>query len=120
MGELVHEKDSGITMESRVEIEFLYKRPAILDISAGQDFQAVEERFGFFTPVGLDKADYDFHALAFLLSGGLEHGIGLADPRSGAEEDLELPLAFPLFLFAGPLEKLVGIRSSFFHVCSRG
>ncbi len=56
-----------------------------------------------------------FHALAFLLARRLEHGIGLADAGRGAEEYLQLSLAFSLFLFAGPLEKLVGIRSLFFH-----
>jgi len=65
--------------------------------------------------MGLDKTGHDLHALAFLLACGFEHGIGLAHARCGAEEDLELPFAFPLFLLSDALQQLIGVRPSFVH-----
>jgi hypothetical protein len=51
--------------------------------------QAAEQRFGFGTAMGFDHAGDEFHALALLGMGGLQHGEGLPDTGRGAEENLE-------------------------------
>jgi hypothetical protein len=53
--------------------------------------------------MGLDKTKYELHALALLLAGRFEHGIGLSHARCSAKEYLELSLAFPLFLLTDAL-----------------
>ena len=115
VGQFVNEKNSRLAMKCAVEVEFLEDRAAILDVLAGQDFQSFEERFGFLPSVGLNETDHDLYALAFLLAGGLEHGIGLPHAGRGPEEDLELPFASPLLFLADPSQQLIGIRPLFFH-----
>ena len=85
---------------------------AVLHRPAGQDLQVSEERFGLRAPVGIDPADDHVHALGPLLAGGLEHRVGLADPRGGAEEDLELAACLAGFRLLDTGQQLVGIRAT--------
>ncbi len=74
--------DRGFAGEGRVQIEFLQNCSTVFDGAAGQDLQAFEERFGFFSAVGLDKADNDIHAFRAFLTRGFQHGIGLSHARA--------------------------------------
>jgi len=51
--------------------------------------QAAEQGFGLEAAMGFDHAGDDFHALAQLAMGGLQHGVGLAHAGRGTEKDLE-------------------------------
>jgi hypothetical protein len=118
VGELVNENDGGGAAQRRIKIEFLQDGAAIFNVPARQHFQSFEERFCLSTAVRLGKTDNDIDTFSPLLPGSFEHGIGLSDAGRRAEKYLQLPLAFSRFLLAGLLEKLIGIRSSFFHKCA--
>ena len=66
------------------------------DAPARNDFQALQQRFGLPAAVGLDDADDDVVAVLLAGLGLLQHLVGLADARRGADEDSELADA-PLF-----------------------
>ena len=77
--------------QRRVEIELEERRAAIGDFQPGQHVQAEHEGLGFRPAMRLDVADDDVHAFFADLAGSLEHGVGFADARRGAEEDFQLP-----------------------------
>jgi len=76
------------------EIHFLDHLVAILKPSAGHGLQAVEKSLGFLAAVGFDGTDDDIDAGFQLCPCIFQHGVGLADPGSKAEEDLELAAIF--------------------------
>ena len=63
----------------------------MLAAQARDNGQALRQRVGLLAPVGLDVTDYDIPSGSELATGGFEHGVGLADTRRHAEEDLQLP-----------------------------
>ena len=72
-----------------VEVHLLQRVAAVFDRAARHDLEAVEQRLGFGTPVGLHDADDDIDAFLEARACGREHLEGLADAGRGAEEELQ-------------------------------
>ncbi|MNF88010.1 hypothetical protein D3C84_704910 [compost metagenome] len=75
--------------EQTVEVHFFEQHATVFGSYQRLLRQAAEQCFGFGPAVGFDDAGNDFHPLAQLGVGRLQHGVGLADTGSGAEENLE-------------------------------
>ncbi len=56
MGELVDQSELWAPGEQRVEVHLLERAPLIVDGAAGDDLEALQQRFGLGAPVGLDHA----------------------------------------------------------------
>lgn len=89
VGELVDEDEGGAAGEDGVEVHLLEDAAAVVDAAAGDDLEAADERLGLGAAVGLDDADRDVDAVLLPGAGRGQHGVGLADPGGGAEEDLQ-------------------------------
>src|SRR5262249_55511504 len=63
---------------------------------AGNDLEPFEQSLRFLAPVGFDDAGDDIVAVALARARLLQHFVGLADSRRGADEDFE-PAGLPLF-----------------------
>ena len=96
VSEFVDQHDLRAPRDDGVEVHLRKRLALIVDAPARNDFEAVQQRFGFAAAVGLDDADDD--VVAVLLAGVrlLQHFVGLADAGRGADEDLKLADA-PLF-----------------------
>ena len=64
-------------------------RPRYIRRRRGKHLEAAQQGLGLGAAVGLDHADHHVDALPAALLRRLEHRVGLADARIGAEEDLE-------------------------------
>ncbi len=82
---------------------------------ARQDFQTVEEGFRLLPAVGFHNPDDDVDTFFPPLLSGLEHRIGFAHARGGAEEYLQLTLALTFLFGDSPVKEFVGIGSFRFH-----
>ena len=82
---------SGRRAMSGVEIHLLERVILVVDGAARDDLEAVEQRLGLFAAVRLDHADDHVGAVFGSGAGLLQHLVGLADARSGTEEDLQAP-----------------------------
>ena len=90
VGELVDQDDLGMTHEDGVEIH-LRQRPAlVLDAAARNDLETFEQRFGLLAAMGFHHADDDIVTVLPPRTCLLQHLVGLADTRRGADEDLQL------------------------------
>ncbi|MNS64718.1 hypothetical protein D3C72_978550 [compost metagenome] len=89
VGQLIDQHQFRFGRENAVEVHFFEHHATVFRAHQRLLRQAAEQRFGFGAAMGFDDASDDFHALAQLRVGGLEHGVGLADTGSGAEENLE-------------------------------
>ncbi len=87
--QLIDQGELRAARQQRVEVHLGQRAPAVFDLAARHDLEAVEQCLGFAAPVGLDHADNDIGPLpeARLCSG--EHLEGLAHARRGAEEQLQ-------------------------------
>ena len=56
----------------------------------GNDLEPFQERFGLLAAVGFHDADDDVVAVLASGAGRFQHGVGLADPGSGADENPQL------------------------------
>ena len=56
----------------------------------GNDLEALEQRLGLLPAMGLDDADDDVVAVLLAGARGLQHFVGLADARCGADENAQL------------------------------
>ena len=98
MGELIDERQVWAARDERVEIHLLERVILVLDGAARNDLKAIEQGLGLFAAVRLDHADDHVGAIFRSGAGLLQHLVGLADARSGTEEDLQSPgTAFFLF-----------------------
>ena len=89
VGQFVHQHQLRLGREQTVEVHFLELHATVFRAHQRQLRQAAEQRFGFGAAMGFDHAGDDFHTLAQLGVGRLQHGVGLADTGRGAEENLE-------------------------------
>ena len=106
VGELVDDGELRLAPEQRVEVHLGEDAAAIHQAPPRQDLEAAQQGLGLGAPVGLDDADHHVDAFPAPLLRRLEHGVGLADARVGAEEDLEPAAPFLL----GLLEQRFGCR----------
>ena len=75
------------TLEDRVEIDLGEAMAVVFDLAPRNDFEVFEQRLGLAPAMRLDHADDQVDALAPLGLRRLQHLIGLADTRCGAEEN---------------------------------
>ena len=94
VGQLVQQEQARLPRERGVEVELLELHPAVLDLPRRQPLEPFGKGGGLGAAVGLDPPDHDVDAFRAPGARGLEHGVGLADARRRAEEDLE-PAARP-------------------------
>ena len=101
MGELIDERQVRAARDQRVEVHLLERVILVLDGAARKDLKAVEQRLGLFAAVRLDHADDHVRAIFGSGAGLLQHLVGLADARSGTEEDLQASGTACFFLCHG-------------------
>jgi hypothetical protein len=101
MGEFVDKHERRAAGEDGVDVHFLKRLPAIVDLPAWDDFKTVDKRFGFFAAVGFYNADDHINSIGEHRAARKQHLIGLADTWRGAEKNLQSATRFRLC----PLEK---------------
>ena len=89
VGELIDERQVRAARDQGVEIHLLERVILVPDGAARKDLKAVEQSVGLFAAMRLDHADDDIRAVLRPGPGLLQHLVGLAHARSGAEEDLQ-------------------------------
>ena len=89
MGELIDERQVRAARDQGVEIHLLERVILVTDGAARNDLKAVEQSVGLFAAMRLDHADDDIRAVLRPGPGLLQHLVGLAHARSGAEKDLQ-------------------------------
>ena len=94
--QLVDQHELRATLEDRVEVHFGEAVAFVVDLAAGNDFEAGEQRLGLATTVGFDDTNNDIDPLAPLRLRRKQHLVGLADAGRCAEKNLEAPAAFLL------------------------
>ena len=114
MGEFVDQDDLRPACNHRVDVHLFEKLALIFDLLARNDFEAVHQRLGFAAAVGLDHADHDVIAVLLESMRLLQHFVGLADARSGADENAKL--ADPPFFAPRLLKQRLRRRPGMFGV----
>jgi hypothetical protein len=99
VGELVDQGDLRVPAQDRVQVHLLQHAAPVLDLLAGHDLQVADHRLGPLAAVGFDEPDDHVGAPVPPAAALVEHGVGLADARGGAEVDAEV---------AGRLDHAVG------------
>ena len=103
MGEFVDKGDLRPPRDQRVEVHLVERLILVGEPPPRQYFEALQKRFGFSPAMGLDHTNDDIRAGLLPGMGALQHLVGLADARRGADEDLEL--AGTAFLAPGRFQK---------------
>jgi hypothetical protein len=106
MGEFVDQHDLRFTRDDCVEVHFLEPLTAVIDASARNDLQTLEQRFGLLAAVGLDNPDDHVVAVFPPRPRGFQHCIGFADAGGGADENAQLAGA----TFLAPRGRKQGFR----------
>lgn len=91
VGQFVDQGQRRRVGEETVEVHFLQFHPSILEAAQRLLRHACEEGLGFRPRVGLDHPGAQFHALAQLGLGGLQHGEGLAHPGAAPRKTFRRP-----------------------------
>ena len=94
VGEFVDQNQLRAPLQDRVEIHLGKEVALVFDLLPRDDLEAFEQRLGLAPAMRLDDADDDIDAVAPLGLRGQQHLVGLADPRRGAEKNLQPPAAF--------------------------
>ncbi len=89
VGDVVDQRQLGPAGQHRVDVQLLRGTVAADQGLAGQDLQAAQQRVGLLAAMSLDQGHHDVDPVARAALRVLEHRVGLADARGGAEEDLE-------------------------------
>ena len=117
--QLIDQNDLRLAGNDGVEVHLLEPLPLVLDTPPRNDFEPLQQRLRLFAAVRLDNADNNIVAVLLSRSGLLQHLIGLADARGGADEDLQpAGTAFlPLSLFEQSVRgrPFVVIATVFWH-----
>ena len=90
VGEFVDQRKLRTARDQRVEVHLAEHLVLVIEPFARQHFKAGQQRLGLGPAVGFDHADDDIDARFQLGMRALQHLVGLADPGSGADEDLQL------------------------------
>ncbi|MCY1401303.1 hypothetical protein D9M71_164200 [compost metagenome] len=94
VGQFVDQGQLRRGLEQAIQVHFFEHDPAVLRTQQRLLRKACKHRFGFRPAVGLDHGCQHRDTLAQLGMGRLQHRVGLAHPRGGAEEDLEAAATF--------------------------
>ncbi len=116
--QLVDQQQLRPAGEGGVEIEFGQLQSAVFQRQRRQEFEPVEQGFGFRAAVKFDVADDDVGTVVALAPRRLEHRVALADAGGGAEEDLQAAAPCARILVLHAREQGVGIGT--FGVLGRG
>ena len=108
MGELVDDDQLGLALERRVQIKFIERAAVVFNLAPRQDFEPFDERARLGAAMSLDEPDDDIDAFVLQAPRVLQHGVGLADARRGAEKNLQPARSLP----AERGQKRVRIRAS--------
>ncbi len=93
--ELVDERDLRLAGEDGIDVHFLELDTAILDDAQRHGLEVADQRLGVRPAVRLDEADDDIEALSLEEVRILQHLIGLANARRGADVHAQpRPLVF--------------------------
>ena len=106
VGELVDQHDLRPAGEDGVDVHLLQPSALVLHAAARDDLEALEQRLRLLPAMGLDDPYDDI--VAVLLAGArvLQHFVGLADARGGADKNAKL--ADAAFLSPRRLQQGVG------------
>ena len=88
--EFVDKDDLRSAGDDGVEIHLLKRLAFVLDVSAWNDLETFQQRFGLTAAVGFDDANNDIVPVFFAGMGLLQHLVRLTDARSRADKDPEL------------------------------
>ena len=75
--------------ERRVEIELLQADALVVDLAFRKLLKPLQQRQGVGSGVSFDIACHNVNAQLLRLMRGLQHGVGLPDPRRIAEKDFQ-------------------------------
>jgi hypothetical protein len=101
--QLIDQHDLRPPRDDGVKVHFFERLPFVFEVSARNGLQPLNQRFGVAAAMGLDDADGDIVAIFLASMRLLQHLVGLADARRGADKDSEL--ADPAFFAARRLEQ---------------
>jgi hypothetical protein len=79
-----------VTRQHGVEIHLLELAPSVLDGSPGDGLETVEQPGSLGAPVSLDETDDDVCAPVVSPVAFVQHGVGLAHARDGAQIEPEM------------------------------
>ena len=114
--QFVDQRQCRLAGDQRIDVHLLEHLPAMLDQAQRDAVEAGEQRPCLGAAMGLDHADHDVHAGFQSCVRALQHLIGLADARRGADENFQ-----PADLVVGAArgrEQRLG-RGSVFGVAAR-
>ena len=90
VGQLVHQHQLRLAGQQPVDVHLLEGLAPVLDGATGEDLQIADLGVGLGPAVLLHPADHHVGAPFLPAPALVEHGVGLADPRRGAEIEPEL------------------------------
>jgi hypothetical protein len=90
VSEFVDQHNLWVSRNNGVDIHLGQRLPFIVNLTARNDFQPRQQRFGFFATVGLDDTNNNVVTVLFACLGLLKHLVGFAHAGRGAYEDSEL------------------------------
>ncbi len=94
VGQLVDQHPVRSPGEDSVEIHLLEQLPLVGQLDARDNLEAGKQGLRFRAPMGLDDADDDVETVGDLRPAGDKHLVGLADPRSSTQKDLQATACF--------------------------
>ncbi|MNL62513.1 hypothetical protein D3C87_1865420 [compost metagenome] len=89
VSQFIHQHQLRFGGQQTIEVHLFEHHATVFRAHQGLLWQAAQQRFGFRPAVGFDHAGNDFHTLAQLDVGRLQHGVGFTHTGRGAEEYLE-------------------------------
>ena len=85
----------GLALERRVQIKFIERAAVVFNLASRQDLEPFDERARLGAAMSLDEPDDDIDAFVLQALRVLQHGVGLADARRGAEKNLQPARSLP-------------------------
>jgi hypothetical protein len=102
-------------LERGLQIELLLLDAAVGQLLLGEEVHAFDHGHGLGPAVGLHHARHHVDPFGLADAGLLEHGVGLADARGHAEEDLQPRPLLAGLLLLDVLQEVVWVGSLDFH-----
>ena len=118
MGQLIHQQKLWPPLQRCIQIEFPQLDPLIIHHQRRNFLKALPQSFCIRPVMRLDITGHHIDPTLFCLMSRFQHGVGLSCSSCITKENLHLPPVFfllPFFLILDPLQKLLRIRSHFFH-----
>ena len=107
--QLIDQRDLRLARQRGVQIKLPEHSAPVGDLAQRQLRQPGQQFGGFAATVGFDHPDHDVAPVLALALGGAEHGVGLADARTGAEINAQSAPACAGLMRPELVKKLVGI-----------